>query len=251
MRDFIKDAFLLRVLDEIEAWLGCEIVSMPLPSDMHSTHAAAVGMCPDGTWCFSHNPGDPPSNFTLCHELMHVVLGIEGWPFWKPTELFVESEREKLLNAAINFPQHVVINSRMNQMGHIEPDQQWPEDGSSADRVQDQPAPQPIRLPLLDLRVKTQAILVAERLLSPTGFFANRVCRNVLQQDFPHILSLADAICEDVAMHQPLDRQSSASLLQSVLEKVSEPKGILKPLPSGKKYYLHFFDDMIAKLASA
>jgi hypothetical protein len=83
MKRYITDTKLLKILSMIEKWIRYPIWAVPMPEEMRRSHMAAVAVAPlfGHMWQFLHNPGElPPSQFTLCHELMHIILGIEGWP---------------------------------------------------------------------------------------------------------------------------------------------------------------------------
>ena len=247
MRQFIQDEKLLLILNEIEKWLGYAIPVDALPYRMWHTHGAAIGMNKAG-WYYQYNPNDPASQFTLCHELMHVILGIEGWPLIAtPAPLILDHARNALYDRLINFPQHVVINERMFTLGYKETDAQPQVQGNnqgSSHEEQAQTIPQAAR----GVKVKTHALCAAELLLAPPGLLLAKINRNTLQAEYPQCWTLTDAICRDAERHQPLDRQSGVDLLYSVLDIISEPKENLRPLLSCIPHCPQFFDRMVAKL---
>ena len=248
MRNFIKDAFLDWMLGEIEGWLGYTISASPLPEIMRSTHAGAISPL-GGKWNFWHNPIDPPSQFTILHELMHVVLHIEGWPMWAThRSIGTNNLLDELWSRVINFPQHVIINDRMHILKSISQDEQKPAMDNNVDSVKNQEQNPPFLQQEITVEVKIHAIASAELMLSPPDLLPDRIDRNVLQKDYPQCWILADSICRDVEMHRPLDRQSGAALLYKILEMLSLPKENLRPLPSGTRYYPQFFDHMLVKI---
>ena len=240
MRNFIQNAVLHKILDEIENHLGYSISSAPMPFGLPGKPDAAVDVY-NGKWLFLYHPGKQPSQTTLCHELMHIILGIEGWPLWASHESIEDgSADENLHDRAIYFPQHVVINARYHIVKSIILGEQR--------QAKDNSAP-PLPLEIVT-QVKLHALVAAEIMLSPPDTYSCSFDRNELQRDYPQSWKLADSICREVEIHRPLDRQSGVALVYKIFETLSLPKEILRPLPSGTPYDPQFFDRMLVKIGN-
>ena len=248
MRNFIKDAFLHWMLCEIEGWLGYTISASPLAESLHSTHAARVGRL-DGKWHFQCNPSAPPSQFIMLHELMHVVLHIEGWPIWAThNSIMMDTLLDELYCRIINFPQHVIINDRMHILKSVILDEQTQAKGSIGDSEKNQERDYPVFRQEISIQTKIDALVAAEIMLSPHGILPDNIDRAVLQRDDPQCWILADSICREVERHRPLHRESGVDLLYKILETLSLTKENLRPLPSGTRYHPQCFDRILAKL---
>ena len=81
MREFIKDAFLLRVLDEIESTHGKPVLTEHAPPEARGNRPFGMRYdTPSDSFVFSYFPDNPPSQVNVCHEMLHCCLMLEGWP---------------------------------------------------------------------------------------------------------------------------------------------------------------------------
>jgi len=246
MKRFITDDKLIEILARIEKWIRYPVCAAPMPEKMRQSHKAAVALMYGHMWHFLYR--EVPSQFTLCHELMHIILGIEGWPMLSTPELLrLDRARDTLFDVLINFSQHIVINERMHLLGYKEMDELQQGQGSRPDS-NNQGQAQTALPQANSVEVKVHALHAAELLLSPQGLLLDRVDRNTLQEKYPQCWILVDAICRDVEMHRPLGRQSGVALLYSVLETLSEPKEYLRLWLSCIPHCPLFFDHMRVKI---
>jgi hypothetical protein len=229
MRRYIRDDKLHAVLTALEDWYGYAFGAAELTGQMRKTHRAAMDR-KEGKWIFLHNPDDPPSHVSLCHEMMHIVLFIEGWPAWEVFPLSIKDSIDNMFfDFLLNFAQHILISQRVEVLGYTEADRiEKDMDKFALSNREKQTVHLHHHLPWL----RIQALIVSELLLAQSDLHAKKRFRNFLQQYRSQMLLLADAICDAVAKRQPLDWQSSEYLVYDILEMLEMPKGILRPLRS-------------------
>jgi hypothetical protein len=226
MKTYIQDKTLLFVLASIEKQLGYEVSSALLPEQQRDLMGGAVDMS-HGQWRFLYNPTDYPSQLVMCHELMHIVLWIEGWPAWKVFPFAIRDRIDGLLyDFIINMPQHIAISRMVVDLGYTEREKAERDMDKLAQKMKEKSVvPQYHQAPWL----KIQAIGVAELLLVLSDPLAKKHFRISLQQSRPLMLSLVDTICEAVLKRQPLDSQSYECLVYDILELLQMQKETLRP----------------------
>jgi hypothetical protein len=246
MRQYIQDRKLHSILTAIETHLGYTISAVILPKNMHKTHGAAVGI-ENGKWQFQYNPGDYPSHATLCHEMMHVILSIEGWHVWQIFPFVPDGYFEILsYDFALTLPQHFCINRRVEVLGYMEREEFEKDMCNFAHAIQEkQPVPPAHQVHFY----RIQVLSIAHLFLAPSAHRAKVSFRNALQQHRPRMLSLVDSICEVVLKWQPLDSQSSEYLVYDILEALGMRKEILRPSQLDNIYFPDFFASRIKPLA--
>lgn len=79
MENFIHHKKIAYLLNEIDSYLGYHIQAIPM-HPLESAYRQCGVQLVDGKWTFQYVPGDIPSQDIICHELMHIVLSIQGWP---------------------------------------------------------------------------------------------------------------------------------------------------------------------------
>jgi hypothetical protein len=80
MRRFTQDEKILAFIDIVEKQLGYQIPISTLTEYQFKRMPCGVQRR-DGKWIFCYYPGESYTSSLLCHELLHIVLVIEGWPY--------------------------------------------------------------------------------------------------------------------------------------------------------------------------
>jgi hypothetical protein len=105
----IIDQKLIVLIDSIEEYFGYKIEKRIMPTDHQSLARCSIALIEE-KWVLLYIPNTQISQSTLCHELMHLVLFIEGFPafriaeFWKHTDI-----RNQILHMLCNLILHVDV----------------------------------------------------------------------------------------------------------------------------------------------
>lgn len=80
VRDLISSPRLHKILDVIEQRLRTKI-SLEIIDDIQRRMQVACGVIwQENRPCFLYKPENPPHDDVICHELVHIILAIEGFP---------------------------------------------------------------------------------------------------------------------------------------------------------------------------
>lgn len=131
MRDFINDHRLLAILDLVEEALDHEIIGVDIDKDIADLFACGVSLH-EGRWLFFREGNQAYPNPTMFHELMHIILWIEGWPNYMVRGFYSHANPEyykKCIGVeemgvlATNILQHPVVWGRGDRYGYSEMDE--------------------------------------------------------------------------------------------------------------------------------
>jgi hypothetical protein len=120
--ELIADSRLLSILAVIEEYLGYKIETAPMPQD-HKALAACSLHLENNKFILLYIEDELPLQETICHELMHIVLSIEGYPafrfinlfFWYPTEY-----RTQIVTMLSNLVLHIEVWKLTDTLGFNE-----------------------------------------------------------------------------------------------------------------------------------
>jgi len=121
MRQFVTDDRLYRALDEVEAWLSYEIKAVPMPERHRCYAAAGISLGKTNEFELWYIEGEPQSQATYCHELMHVVRWIDGDPLvCRIHETSLGNAPSEPVRKAWMLVQHIPIWHLVKEMGFDE-----------------------------------------------------------------------------------------------------------------------------------
>jgi hypothetical protein len=225
IRGFIKDNLLHKILDEIEIWMGLPVQFKCFPEEMSASTKAAVTY--DGGHLTLYVPQkSKPSQITICHELVHMCLYVEGWPRFA---WWIDDKNEEWLytfaTIIVDLVQHVVVWPLVSQLGYSD-------DRAFTLDIKDYFIPHiQSRLFFIQYnrqkRCKTLAILLAHALLSPADKKIKADLRKLVTEEMPEALEFADDIIQDFESAKPFTPQSCVNALFQVFEKIETDKELL------------------------
>ena len=120
MRAFVSDAFLLRVLDEIEAVHGKPIRAELLKPSKPRSYSTAIAYDRNADeFIFMFSPEEPPTQQIICHELLHVCHSLDGWPdICLLYEYPDDPEFEDSIGTLLDLIQHVSMWPMLEKLGY-------------------------------------------------------------------------------------------------------------------------------------
>lgn len=80
MRQYAKSRKMTLIVDIVETALGYPVKVFPLKREYSGIYEVASKINSGGYWELHVLPGKFVTENELCHELMHLVLSLEGWP---------------------------------------------------------------------------------------------------------------------------------------------------------------------------
>lgn len=118
MRTFIQDKKLEKILDIVEQILGYPVNATPLDSTKSGLYDAGVRHA-NGSWKFFVSPGKKISGNTLCHEILHIVQCLEGYPEHRFALGIIPNSPEYLMLIQVfHNLQHSVLWPRVIKLGY-------------------------------------------------------------------------------------------------------------------------------------
>ena len=231
MRRFIKDAFLLGVLDEIETAHGKHVsVRILTPEERKKQFFGINYHPPDDSFYFAYHPSRLPTQANICHELLHICLILEGWPNFYPDIALLDYplERAAMLCLA-ELTQHVFVWNIMEKLEYSE------EAESTAEAISDAiPAIKSgalIRGCHQNVHDQVQAAFLAHILLCPMEEGVKNEIRYMSEYTMPKACLLAHRIVLAYEKAAPFSPQSCVSAFHSALEIARWPKDSLQAVP--------------------
>lgn len=224
MREFVTDARLLYLLEEVEKRLGTISLEI-MPHERRILARCSMSFTTGKGWSLLHIPEEETSQATLCHELTHLILLIEGWPAFiidsqLPTSDYLIQTASMLTNLVL----HIDVWRIVETMGFDEIPDYAPEQEYLILQVQESRF-------LLDAFpaeiLPFRAAYLAQGLLCPSRSETRIRLRSAASRTMPKALELADTIIQVFEKHYPLSPQSSAEVLSEICGLLKIHRGIL------------------------
>jgi hypothetical protein len=222
----------LTFIDIVEKQLGYQIQISPLSKEEFDMMPCGVQLR-DKKWTFLYFPGESYTSSLLCHELMHIVLEIEGWPTFSlhiDTQKF--SDTKYISGVLSNLFPHAEIWKRGIQLGFSESNT-WNEDidKNIVPKVNKKLLAAKSARP--ELQIQYQATCLAYALLSPASRPVKRRLKKCACLNLPQAFEQANAICRLHSEYEKSFPQSLEIALKRVLEIVKMPaETLLLEFPS-------------------
>jgi hypothetical protein len=227
MRDLITDFKLLKIADYIEHLLGYQIEAEIMPDD-HRFLASASMQLQNEKFNFWYIEEEPPIQPMVCHELMHIILFLEGFPtfiltdpYWYPSEY-----RTQTICMISNLVLHIKVWELTSRLGFNEHEHYILDDLLA--EVKAATLFQKARNPQIIL--PAQGAFLAQGLLCPAADETKKKIREAAKQTMPRALELADAICGVFSEYTPLVPKTCADALYKILDLITCPREILRPV---------------------
>lgn len=120
MRRFAKSRKMAILLEAVEKALGYPVRALPLNRESSGLYEVASNINSDGYWELRVLPGATVNENILCHELMHMVLSLEGWPIHLMHERISSNSWERLVITQIfHNLAHSLIWPRVSALGYL------------------------------------------------------------------------------------------------------------------------------------
>lgn len=224
MRRIVIDKKLLHLLDEIEQVMGPISLGV-MPQEHRILARCSMQFDPNKGWVLLHIPESETSQATLCHELAHLILLIEGWPVFHIDSPLPKSDYlRQAVSLLTNLVLHIDVWKIVRELGFDErPDYQSDQDYLIS-QVQESrylwdAHPQEI--------TPIRAANIAQSLLCPSEPRAQKQLRDAATQTMPESLGLADSILHIFERLSPLSPKASAEALSEILGLLRIHRGIV------------------------
>jgi len=243
MRNLITDAKLEKILDKIEETLGYKIQAKIMPAEHRELASCSINI-ENNIFSFWYIDEDIPIQQTLCHELIHIVLFLEGYPAFILNDPSWETwqYRTQIVSMLSNLVLHIEVWKITDALGFREHDYYHLYDLLAA--VENLT----LCVKALDPRITLhgQAAYLAQGLLSPAEEGIKTKVRLAAMEKMPRALELADAICLVFDKYLPLSPQACVSALGDILDIIGCPREILLPVfpPVVDMYYRYKILDL-------
>ncbi len=124
MRRFIKDQKLLFILDQVESHFGRPVIAITgKHNERESSFFAVQPIFEEGDdsknyyWAFLAHK-ESASAETICHELLHLIFNVEGWPILcSKSDTSQNLYITKLIGFIGSLPEHILIYPRQHILG--------------------------------------------------------------------------------------------------------------------------------------
>ncbi len=242
MRNFITNSRLLTLLQTIEDTLGHEIYATPIP-EKHNLVAEGYSVNISGEIpTLLYTPGKKIPEDILCHELMHLVLYIEGFPgFGIPTFIEENHADYQILSMVYHISLHLKVWELTEKFGFSERERY--DSNISAELIPAVEArslfagiwPEMVRAGV--------AIYLANGLLCPCAEATKARLREAAKKSYPQFVELTDTICQVYEKSLPLSPRSCCEGVLAVLRLIGAPIGHLRP-----EFFSHPHLDFLANV---
>jgi hypothetical protein len=235
MRTFVKDAFLLRMLEEIETTHGKPVRVEHFPLSEKLRHFGMGHYPKDDYFCFSYFPHKPPTQINVCHELLHICLALAGWPFFNVSEGLYEFHLEKAAVLLLkDLTHHVVLWPMLTELGYSEE----PVETAYAKRKAIPAVKSGVLIPGChpDVHVQIQAAFLANMLLCPIEEGCRRYIQNTALRTMPKESGLAAKIVQAFEQARPFSPQSCLGALYQSLKLTGWPQECLEEYRLSRTY---------------
>lgn len=229
MRHLIKNKKLAHILDIVEETLGYPIKAASLDSSDKGVYSAAV-VLKNNFWELQYTNGTKISDDVLCHELLHIILFLEGWPLVFLHQRIGASSPERLLLCQIfDHLQHSVLWERVIKLGYtneeVEEYKEFLQPGRMRATYLHYPQP---------LREKLRACMLQPVILLPMPELLKSKILGLASREIPAAYNHAVAINNSLSDFFPLNPQSYQKAIEKNIEMLSMPKDSLKcEFPTG------------------
>jgi hypothetical protein len=223
-QDFIANEKLIFLLREIENFLGYKIKAEIMPPEDRVYVRMAVSKRDE--WTLLYIPELPQGEATFCHELMHLVLWIEGYP------AFTFEENWTYLNlqrAVIYMLSNLVLHINVWNMTY-----QYGFDEKAEYKITDliksvlEDSPPAWIDPGILLAVSSSYL--TQGLLMPARPEEKQELRGIAAKKIPNSLKFADSMISTLHKFFPLTPESTIKALQALFDIINVPKGIINPI---------------------
>lgn len=224
MRELVTDAQLLYLLEEVEKRLGPISLEI-MPHERRILARCTMSFTTGKGWSLLHIPEKKTSQATLCHELTHLILLIEGWPAFiidsqLPTSDYLIQTTSMLTNLVL----HIDVWRIVETMGFDEiPDYASEQEDLILQAQESRLLSDAFPAEVLPFR----AAYLTQGLLCPSKLETRIRLRDAAIRTMPKALELADAIIQVFEKHYPLSPQSSAEVLSEICALLKIHRGIL------------------------
>jgi len=227
MRSFTQNPKILAIIDLVERQLGYPIQLSLLSAAEFRMMTGGVQRR-SGMWTFLHYPGHTYTDATLCHELMHISLHIEGWPILQTlVELQKYEDMDFILLLAGTLFEHLEVWRRGILLGLPETSL-W--DAEIETLIQKMTHGVFGRSATPALQELHQALCLTQALLSPASRASRRRLSQSARKNLPRALERADCFCHIYNKHRQGYPHSAEIASQEILgaAKAEIPPGALR-----------------------
>lgn len=228
MRDFVMAPSLLLLLKSIEEALGYEIFASPM-SEQHNLVAegCSINILNDIP-TFLYTLGLKIPEDILCHELMHIVLYIEGFPGFGIINFLTEEHADyQILSMVYHISLHLKVWELTEKFGFSESARY--DSNISTELI---PAVEAKNLFIgcyPEIVRAGVATYLANGFLCPCAKETKGRLREAATKSYPQFVALADAICLTYEKSLPLSPKSCCEAVLTVLGLIGAPRGYLQP----------------------
>ena len=225
-QDFIANEKLIFLLYEIENFLGYKIKASVMPSEHRKYARLSVSKNEDNKWTLHYIPDLPQGEATFCHELMHLVLWIEGYPGFLFDERWISLNLQReIIYMLSNLVLHINVWNMTYQYGFDESNDYKIEDLIKSVR-EDTPPPNV----QTDILLAVSSSMLAQGLLMPATAEEKQELRDVATKKILNSLKYADLMISTLHQFFPLTPESTINALQALFDVIHAPKGIINPI---------------------
>ena len=196
-----------------------------MPQDHRALARCSIQFTPETGWTLLHIPETETSQATLCHELAHLVLLIEGWPaFVIESQLPTSDSLYQTVSMLKNLVHHIDVWGIVKSLGFDEIPDYKPGLDDLISQVQES------RLLINAYPSEIlffRAAYLAQGLLCPSEPETRTRLRNVASHTMPKALELANSIIQVLETHSPLSPRSCADSLSEICALLKIHRGIL------------------------
>ncbi|HDL6876203.1 TPA: hypothetical protein PXL76_004299 [Yersinia enterocolitica] len=224
MRALVNDEKLIGLLNEIESYLG-PISLATMPIEHRHLSRCSISFIPEHGWILWHIPEKITSQATICHELAHLILLIEGYPAFIidspiPNTDYLFQTTSMLKNLVL----HIEVWKIVKLLGFDEIPDYKPGLEYLISQVQNSNL-------LIDARpneiIQFRAAYLAQGLLNPAESETIALLRETASQTMPEELELADSIIRIFDNLSPLSPKSCAEALSEICALLKIHRGML------------------------
>ncbi|MFS1582929.1 MAG: hypothetical protein ACL7AY_09005 [Candidatus Arsenophonus phytopathogenicus] len=224
MRKLITDKKLLFLLDEIEVILGPVSLGI-MPQEQRVLARCSMQFNSGKGWTLLHIPESETSQATLCHELAHLVLLIEGWPvFLIDSHLPASDYLIQTVSMLKNLVLHIDVWKIVKNLGFDEK----PDYKTEIDYLISQVQESHLLIDALPTEIlHFRTAYLAQGLLCPSELETRTQLHNAASCTMPKALELAGSIIQVFERLSPLSQQLSAEALSEICGLLQIHRGIL------------------------
>ena len=225
--DLIQDSSLLSLLEVIEAYYGYKIKAKPLSADHKQQAIMSISVDKNGQWTILYDDNSAIKPQIFCHEMMHMVLWIEGWPSFSLNLKmpFFYSYQFELSQTISNLVLHPQVWNLVAQYGYDERGCYETNRTILSLKNDDKP---PI---LMAEKIATAfcSVSIAQGLLQPEFEETKDELRLLASQKHPQEYAKAESIVLALSLRKVSCPQLCLTALKNVLDIIELPRESLVP----------------------